>query len=173
MASPEGSAVASPSASPVASPAATPLPSPVPETSLTIIRDQRPEEPGAPETGGDLRLFVRGGNLRDFSPAALRQDFQIPISYMDPLIWIDEVTMEPEPWLAESWGYTPDGLALTFNLRAGVTFHDGTPLTADDVAFSLLVYRDDYESAMARFFGLVNRVEVPAPKSIRRRSSVK
>lgn len=165
-AAPSGSQMVPAEASPVASPAATPLPSPVPETSLTIIRDQRPVEPGGPVKGGDLRLFVRSESLRDFSPAALRQDFQIPISFMDPLVWIDEVTMEPQPWLAESWEWSPDGLALTFTIRAGVTFHDGSPLSVDDVAFSLLVYRDDYESAMARFFGLVNRIEVPAPNQV-------
>ena len=153
-------------ASPEASPASTPMVSAVPETALTIIREQRPEEPDEPAPGGELRLFVRSGSLQDFSPVALRQDFQIPISYMDPLVWIDEVTMEPEPWLAESWAWSPDGLTLTFTLRGDVTFHDGSPLTADDVAFSLLAYRDDYDSAMARFFALVNRVEVPAPNQV-------
>jgi peptide/nickel transport system substrate-binding protein len=141
------------------SPEATPPPDPVPATSLTIIRDQRPAAAGTPVQGGDLRLFVRGEDLSNFSPVAQRQDFQIPISYLDPLVWIDEVTMEPEPWLATSWIWSTDGLTLTFNLRDDVTFHDGSPLTSADVIFSLLVYRDDYESANANFLGLVNRVE--------------
>lgn len=37
------------------------------------------------------------------------------------------------PDLAHAWDVAPDGLAYTFNLRSGVTFHDGAPLTADDV----------------------------------------
>ena len=39
-----------------------------------------------------------------------------------------------EPQLAESW--TSDGLTWTFQIREGVTFHDGSPLTADDVVAS-------------------------------------
>ncbi len=38
------------------------------------------------------------------------------------------------PDVAEKWDMAPDGLSYTFKLRSGVQFHDGTPLTADDVA---------------------------------------
>ncbi|MBA3415814.1 MAG: hypothetical protein H0U10_11375 [Chloroflexia bacterium] len=41
-----------------------------------------------------------------------------------------------EPSLAESWEIAEDGLTYTFALRQGVTFHDGTPLTAGDVKFT-------------------------------------
>src|SRR6202008_133836 len=40
------------------------------------------------------------------------------------------------PALAESWTVSPDQLAWTFQLRRGVTFHDGSPFTADDVVYS-------------------------------------
>jgi peptide/nickel transport system substrate-binding protein len=40
------------------------------------------------------------------------------------------------PDLATSWTVSPDGKSITFNLRRGVEFSDGTPLTAKDVAFS-------------------------------------
>ncbi|HVL26337.1 MAG TPA: ABC transporter substrate-binding protein [Thermomicrobiales bacterium] len=158
--SPAASPGASPAASPIASPEATPLPDPVPETSLTIVRDQRPQEPGDPQRGGELRLFVRAADLHDFSPTALRQDFQIPLTYLDPLIWINEVSMQPQNWLARAWSWSDDGLTLRIALREDVTWHDGTPLTTEDVRFSFEAYRDDYDSAMANFFGLVNRIEV-------------
>ncbi|MFQ5795429.1 MAG: ABC transporter substrate-binding protein [Candidatus Bipolaricaulia bacterium] len=41
------------------------------------------------------------------------------------------------PWLAESWSASPNAQTWTFNLRKGVKFHDGTELTAEDVAFSM------------------------------------
>ncbi|NKX43149.1 ABC transporter substrate-binding protein [Roseicyclus persicicus] len=41
------------------------------------------------------------------------------------------------PALAESWEISDDGSVYTFYLREGVTFHDGTAMTADDVVFSL------------------------------------
>ena len=39
------------------------------------------------------------------------------------------------PYLAKSWQTSDDGLAVTFNLVEGATFHDGTPITSKDVAF--------------------------------------
>jgi len=41
-----------------------------------------------------------------------------------------------EPGLAERWDVTPDGVTYTFHLRRGVTFHDGSPLTARNVVAS-------------------------------------
>jgi peptide/nickel transport system substrate-binding protein len=41
------------------------------------------------------------------------------------------------PGLAESWEVSDDGLVWTFKIREGVTFHDGTPCTAEEVAWSL------------------------------------
>ncbi len=40
------------------------------------------------------------------------------------------------PGVATAWDISPDGLTWTFNLREGVTFHDGEPLTAEDGAFT-------------------------------------
>jgi peptide/nickel transport system substrate-binding protein len=41
------------------------------------------------------------------------------------------------PGLAESWTASDDGLVWTFKIREGITFHDGTPCAAEDVAWSL------------------------------------
>ena len=43
----------------------------------------------------------------------------------------------PDPDLAESWEVTPDGLRYTFRLRSALFWHDGTALTAEDVAFTV------------------------------------
>ncbi|NPA32756.1 MAG: ABC transporter substrate-binding protein, partial [Aquificae bacterium] len=50
-------------------------------------------------------------------------------------------TMRPEGELAERWEVTEDGRVWTFYLREGVRWHDGKPLTADDVVFT---FRDVY-----------------------------
>ncbi len=160
--SPGASPVASPSASPVASPGA----SPVPATALKVIRDQQPVETGTPVKGGELNLFVASQDLTDFSPTAYRQDFQITVSYLDPLVWADNVTMEPKPWLAKSWAWSKDGKTLTFTLRDGVKWHDGTALTADDVVFSFFTYRDDYDSAVASMFAQMRNCVARGPHTI-------
>jgi len=46
----------------------------------------------------------------------------------------DFETIEPE--LAESWALAPDGMSVTFKLRPDATFHDGSPVTAEDVKWS-------------------------------------
>lgn len=53
------------------------------------------------------------------------------------LVRTNRATFELEPWLAERWESSPDGREHVLHLRPGVTWSDGTPLTADDVVFSL------------------------------------
>ena len=48
----------------------------------------------------------------------------------------DGVTLQVQPLLAERWEVADDKVTWTFHLRRDVVFHDGTPMTADDVVFS-------------------------------------
>jgi peptide/nickel transport system substrate-binding protein len=48
-----------------------------------------------------------------------------------------DATGELTPELAESYSISEDGLVYTFTLREGLTFHDGTPLTAEDVVYTV------------------------------------
>ena len=58
---------------------------------------------------------------------ALTYDYMITYSMED---------MSPEPGLAESWEASDDGLTWTFDIREGVLWSDGEPLTAADIAFT-------------------------------------
>lgn len=53
---------------------------------------------------------------------------------LEPLVWVS-ADMEKQPWLAESWERTGK-LTFEFTIRDGVTFHNGEPLTADEVIWS-------------------------------------
>ena len=57
----------------------------------------------------------------------------------EPLLWINPPGSETEftPALATEWTHSDDGLTWTFQIRPDVTFHDGTPLTADAVVASI------------------------------------
>ncbi|MBN8898126.1 MAG: ABC transporter substrate-binding protein, partial [Rhodospirillales bacterium] len=48
--------------------------------------------------------------------------------------------LEPMPQLAKSWSVSDDRTTYTFKLQENVTFHDGHPLTADDVVFSIMKF---------------------------------
>jgi peptide/nickel transport system substrate-binding protein len=56
---------------------------------------------------------------------------------------------EVEPALAETWDVSEDGLTYTFNLRQGVTWHDGQSFTAADVAFT---YKTLLTAAVGSYF---------------------
>ena len=61
--------------------------------------------------------------------------FEVLENVYDTLVEPD-ANLQMRPALAESWNISPDQLTWTFHLRPGVTFHDGSPLTADDVVFT-------------------------------------
>jgi|GEM_PF-1317373 len=53
----------------------------------------------------------------------------------EPMLWVKE-DGTLEPCLAESWEVSDDALEYTFHLVKNATFHDGTPVTAEDVKFT-------------------------------------
>jgi peptide/nickel transport system substrate-binding protein len=68
------------------------------------------------------------------------------------------------PSLAESWQMSPDGRVYEFTLRKGVKFHNGEPLTADDVKFSFERYRGASAKTLKE---RVAAVETPDPLHVR------
>jgi peptide/nickel transport system substrate-binding protein len=72
------------------------------------------------------------------------------------------------PRLAASWDWSPDGLTLVFHLRAGVRFHDGVPLTCDDVRFTWERLVDPASRSVGRIDGFlpVERVSCPDPATV-------
>jgi peptide/nickel transport system substrate-binding protein len=60
----------------------------------------------------------------------------------DTLCGRDPDTLEWTPNLATAWRISGDSLTIDFTLRRGVTFSDGTPLTADDVAYTFQMLRN-------------------------------
>jgi len=68
------------------------------------------------------------------------------------------------PALAESWTVSPDGLTYEFVLRRGVKFHNGEPVTAEDVKFSFERYRGSANKTLKEG---VAAVETPDPGRVR------
>jgi len=63
-----------------------------------------------------------------------------------------------DPWVAESWIVSEDGLKYTFTIRQGITFHDGSELLAEDVAFSVERLLAIGEGYAYLFYGKVESV---------------
>jgi peptide/nickel transport system substrate-binding protein len=133
---------------------------------ITLASDDAPAA-GTPVRGGALRLVRPGEGVGNFNPSAFQQDPQIPLSYLEPLVRPDPATMRPTPWLAQRWEWREQGLELIFALRDGVVWHDGSPLTADDAAFTFEVYRSDTDSVVSGLFALVESLDATSDSELR------
>src|SRR5690554_6645153 len=93
-------------------------------------------------------------------------DFRIAVNIYDGLVRNKPGTLEIEPALATDWTISDDGLEYTFNLREGVTFHDGTPFNAEAVKFNFdrmldddHPFRDTGPFPLSSFFDAVDTTE--------------
>ncbi|MEM5774947.1 MAG: ABC transporter substrate-binding protein, partial [Anaerolineaceae bacterium] len=57
-----------------------------------------------------------------------------------------------DPRLADSWEVNEESTAVTFHLNPNATWHDGQPVTADDVVFTFQMYSDPEVSALSRYY---------------------
>lgn len=96
--------------------------------------------PDTPTYGGTLVLGYIA-NVTNMDPPRIVGQFNAKPWYAayDPLVRLKhDNAAEVEPALAESWETSADGLTKVFNLRKGVTFHDGAPFNADAVVFNFM-----------------------------------
>ena len=68
--------------------------------------------------------------------------------------------LSPRPCLAESWNVSPDGLIITFNIRKGVKFHDGHPMTSEDVRYSIMEVLIKYHARGGKF-KIIESIQTP------------
>jgi peptide/nickel transport system substrate-binding protein len=83
---------------------------------------------------------VLAKNFNPFSAAALEATTGC---LYEALIFVNQATATPNPWLAEKWTWAKDLKSITFTIRSGVKFSDGTPMTPDDVVFSCMLGKDN------------------------------
>ena len=87
------------------------------------------------EGGRFVRLYVDPPTLDPHLTTAATSA-QVIVEVFGGLVTIDK-DLNVVPDLAESWDVSPDGTVYTFRLRRNATFHDGKPVTAEDVRWSL------------------------------------
>jgi peptide/nickel transport system substrate-binding protein len=121
----------------------------------------------APARGGTLTL-VTSSDPPSLDPHRTSSVSMPHYLLYDTLVTVDRRTGEFIPLLAESWEVARDGLSITFKLRRGVRFHDGTPFNAQAVkaTFDRLQSRE-LNSPGASWLGPLSRTEAVDESTIR------
>jgi peptide/nickel transport system substrate-binding protein len=79
----------------------------------------------------------------------------------DYLTGYDPVKLQPRPEFAESWSHSADGKTWTFKIRPGMTWQDGEPATARDVAFTFNYIIENGLSSYTFYTSSIERVTAP------------
>ncbi|WP_333642403.1 ABC transporter substrate-binding protein, partial [Mesotoga prima] len=89
--------------------------------------------------GGTLRItsMKQGILIENFNPFSPNSNEMAIGGFYETLIYFNPMTGKIMNWLAESYEWSDDLLELTFNLREGVEWNDGTPFTEKDVLFTV------------------------------------
>ncbi len=90
------------------------------------------------QSGGELHFCLRS-EPKTLNPLLAADDSSETIRYLTGgvLVRVNRLTQDLEPELATSWKVTNGGNTITFQLRDGLRFSDGTPFSADDVASTM------------------------------------
>ncbi len=112
-----------------------------------------------PKQGGTLTIAF-SQVPRHFNPAVQSGNAtMIPGAQIFATLMRADENWNIKPYLAESWETAPDGLSVTFKLHPDAKFHDGKPITSQDVAFSIETQKahHPFKTALAA----VSAVETP------------
>lgn len=95
------------------------------------------------QTGGVLH-FCLHGEPKTFNPILVDDEPSENVRYLTGgvLIRLNRQTQALEPGLAASWHVSKDGRTITFRLRKGLHFSDGTAFTSEDVAYTMKTLMD-------------------------------
>jgi peptide/nickel transport system substrate-binding protein len=115
---------------------------------------------GDVKKGGSFRM-ARNEEPLSLDPIIPSDNGSIWVIYQmfDQLTTVNEDSSGIAPSIAESWEISPDGTLYTFAIRQGVMFHDGSPMTMEDVVFSLERVFDPKGSGYSFLFGSVEGVK--------------
>ena len=92
----------------------------------------------AAQPASELR-FCLHADPKTFDPLQVDDSDSETVRYLTGgvLLRVNRVTEQPTPELATSWKVDEQGRRITFHLRHGVSFSDGTPFSSDDVAYTV------------------------------------
>ncbi len=118
------------------------------------------------QTGGELH-FCLHGEPKTFNPVLVDDEASENIRYLTGgvLIRLNRQSQALEPGLSRSWAISRDKRTITFHLRKGLYFSDGTPFSSEDVAYTMRLVMDPemHSPTGDAFRSGVGSVEVRTP----------
>jgi peptide/nickel transport system substrate-binding protein len=123
--------------------------------------------PAAKAVYGGTITFALENDVSNLDPrlSGLFVDRNIHYAMYDSLVRVD-TKGNIIPWLAEKWTTSTDGKTITFNLRQGVKYHDGSPFDAASVKWNIDRYKTTGSSRTGDL-GAVASVEVVDPSTVK------
>jgi len=93
-----------------------------------------------PSAGNQELYIMNGSNPQSLDPSQIVgvPEHRIYLALFEGLVGYDPRTVGPVPGVAESWSFSNNNSVLTFRLRQGVVWSDGTPITAQTIVDSWL-----------------------------------
>ncbi len=121
-----------------------------------------------PKSGGTLKVGMSGGATSDsLNPITFTDWVPVSLGYQvfNGLVEIDDQN-QATPELLSHWEAKPGATEWVFDIRPGVTFHNGKTLDADDVIYSLNLHRGDTKSAAKAVLSDVSDIKKLGPNQI-------
>jgi peptide/nickel transport system substrate-binding protein len=121
---------------------------------------------GAPKKGGTLTslltpeppILIPGVNSQSPTLLVTSKIYQSLLEFSPKL--------EPKPLLAKSWSLSDDKKSYTFHLQENVKWHDGQPMTADDVIFSVMKFHFELAPRARGVFSKIKEATAPDPHTV-------
>lgn len=115
--------------------------------------------------GGILKVIIRADPPAVVSAGNASGPSKVVSSKIIEGLLTYDFDLNPRPHLATSWQVSPDRRTFTFTLREGVTWHDGEPFTAADVAFSIRLAAEIHPTGRVKFRNLTE-ILTPDPHRV-------
>ena len=133
------------------------------EADVPAEEPEEPEEAISDKHGGILRFAFYAPTNMDPAFLSTIADEHIARQYSDHLVFIDEENMpDINRSIAKNWESNDEAMVWTFELREGITFHDGKEMTSEDVKFTYDRLRDpDIGAATVDMYS--NIVDITTP----------
>ena len=131
---------------------------------ISLLAGYQQEAGDSPDS--DTLVIATVSDIASLDPSRMTSSYELYVGtcVYDSLTWLPLGASEPAMRLAESYTVSDDGLTYTFTLRDGPLFHNGEPVTAEDVLYSVELFRS--AAALSSYSYNIAGCESPDEKTV-------